>query len=205
MEGRSGGLGGRRSIEKGEWMDSDRKTPGDGWPPTLHGKRIGVYGMGAIGTRVARRMQGFETEIAYFSRSAKPGLPFERFQTLLKLAEWCDVLIACAPGGGETFHAIDAQVIRALGTRGFLVNVGRGSVVDSAALFDALEAGTLAGAGLDVWEEEPAVSDRMKATQNLVMTNHSAGLSPEAVEATTRMASVNLIRFFKGERPLNLI
>src|SRR5690606_31764169 len=126
-------------------------------PLPLHvsGKRLGILGMGAIGEKIADRAMAFRMPVAYHNRSARPSSPHEYFTTLTALAGWCDVLVCAAPGGAATRHLVNASVLEALGPGGFLVNIGRGSIVDTQALAAALACGSIAGAGLDVYESEP--------------------------------------------------
>jgi lactate dehydrogenase-like 2-hydroxyacid dehydrogenase len=119
------------------------------------GKRLGIFGMGRIGSTVARRASGFDMEVAYHNRRPVEGSPHQYLPSLLELARWADILVITAAGGEGTRHLVNAEVLAALGPQGFLVNVARGSVVDEAALADALESKRIAGAGLDVFEDEP--------------------------------------------------
>ncbi|RYF68746.1 MAG: 2-hydroxyacid dehydrogenase, partial [Comamonadaceae bacterium] len=112
------------------------------------------------------------------------GSPHRYFDSLKGLAEWSDVLVCAAPGGAETKHIVNAEVLDALGPQGFLVNIGRGSVVDTDALAAALRGGRIAGAGLDVYESEPRPPEQLIDIDNLILTPHLAGWSPEATEAS---------------------
>ena len=123
----------------------------------MSGARLGLVGMGRIGQAIAQRAAAFGMSIAYTARSARPGLPYRYFPSAAALAAESDFLVVITPGGAGTRKLIDAEVLAALGSNGILVNVARGSVVDEAALIDALERGVIAGAGLDVFENEPHV------------------------------------------------
>ncbi len=170
--------------------------------PTATGLRLGVLGLGEIGRRVARRAAGFDMPVAYHARSERPdaGLPY--LPSVLALAEWADVLVIAVPGGAATRHMVDAAVLAALGPRGFVVNVGRGSVVDTQALVAALRDGVIAGAGLDVVEGEPVVPEALRALRNVVFSPHIAGRSPAAVQATITLMLANLEAFFAGRAVL---
>jgi lactate dehydrogenase-like 2-hydroxyacid dehydrogenase len=146
-------------------LQADRFVRAGGWQehwrvetPTMTGKRLGMLGLGNIGSRIAQRAaRGFDMAIGYHTRAAVAGSPYRYFDSLIELATWADFLICAAPGGAGTRHLINAEVLAALGPHGYLVNVGRGTVVDTQALLAALRAQRIAGAGLDVLEGEPSV------------------------------------------------
>lgn len=179
------------SARRSEWRKVTR--------PSFANKRIGILGLGAVGMAIARRAQGFDMHVSYHSRSPRTDVDFHYCATPLALAAESDFLIVATPGGGGTRHLIDTAAIDALGHEGFLVNIARASVVDTAALLDALEHGRLAGAALDVFDDEPQVPDAFKTLNNVVLTPHVAGLSPEASEATVQMVVDNLLAFYAGE------
>lgn len=182
-----------RATRAGQWRQGAAPRP----IPT--GKRLGILGMGAIGERIARRAQGFEMPVTYHARTERPGLPWAYAPSVLALAEAVDHLVVAVPGGAATRHLVDAAVLRALGPQGILVNVGRGTVVDTAALVAALEAGELAGAALDVFEEEPAIPPALAAREDVVLTPHVAAWAPEAREATVALVRDSIGRFERGE------
>ncbi|AMM24167.1 2-hydroxyacid dehydrogenase [Variovorax sp. PAMC 28711] len=153
-------------------------------PPNVSGKRLGILGLGTIGQKIAKRASGFDMAVGYHNRSAKDGVPHRYFDSVKALAEWCDILVCAAPGGAATKHIVNAEVLDALGPQGFLVNIGRGSVVDTDALAAALRSGGIAGAGLDVYESEPKRPEQLIDIDNLVITPHLAGWSPEATAAS---------------------
>lgn len=167
-------------------------------PPNVSGKKLGIFGLGTIGQKIARRAAGFDLEIGYHNRSARPELPHRYFGSLLELAQWCDFLVCAAPGGPATRHAVDARVLDALGPQGFLVNIGRGSVVDTEALAAALREGRIAGAGLDVYESEPKPPAQLIGLDNLFITPHMAGWSPEATQASVNRFMANAEGHFAG-------
>ena len=167
--------------------------------PAAHGKRIGILGLGGIGRRIARRCTGFDMEIRYHNRRPVEDVAWTYLPTLEELCTWADIVVAALPGGLETRHMVDRAALNALGPTGFLVNVGRGSVVDTAALADALREGRLGGAGLDVIEGEPEVPASLRDLPNLVLTPHIAGRSPESMGATIAMVVANLTAFFAGD------
>ncbi|AUT48139.1 2-hydroxyacid dehydrogenase [Achromobacter sp. AONIH1] len=167
-------------------------------PPGISGKRLGILGMGAIGEKIATRAQGFGLRIGYHNRNPKPGSAHPYFDSLTAMAEWCDVLLCVAPGGASTRHLVNAELLRALGPRGYLLNLGRGSIVDTAALAAALSDGVIAGAGLDVYESEPEPPAELLALDNLLLTPHVGGWSPESEEAQFTIYLQNLEGHFSG-------
>ena len=165
----------------------------------LSKKKLGILGLGNIGQQIARRgVGGFEMSVGYHSRHPRHDSPFTYFDTPVALASWADFLIVATPGGAGTFHLVDATVLKALGPDGFLVNIARGSVVDTAALISALTNREIAGAALDVVEGEPDVPVEFANLNNLILTPHIAGRSPEAVTATLQLVIENLTAYFSG-------
>lgn len=187
-----------RHVHAGGWQDQWRVDT-----PTISGKRLGVLGMGTIGSKIAHRAaRGFDMEIGYHNRKAVAGSPYRYFDNLIELATWADFLVCAAPGGAGTRHLVNAEVLTALGPKGYLVNIGRGTVVDTAALIDALKTKRIAGAGLDVLEGEPSVPPvlpELLGFDNVVVTPHSAGRAPEARTAATAMVIANLNAYFAGK------
>lgn len=168
-------------------------------PPNVSGKRLGILGLGTIGQKIARRAQAFDMPVGYHNRRPKDGVDFTYFDSVLALAQWADVLLVATPGGAGTRHLVDAPVIAALGSQGYVVNIARGSVVDTAALAQALRTGALAGAGLDVYESEPLPPAELLDLDNVVLTPHVAGWSPEAVQTTVDLFLDNAHRHFAGQ------
>src|SRR4029450_8746296 len=168
-----------RSRRPGGWQEQSRVDP-----PTLPGKRLGILGLGNIGSRIAQRAaRGFDMEIGYHHRAAVAGSPYRHSASLIELATWADFLVCAAPGGAGTRHLVNADVLAALGPQGYLVNVGRGTVVDTQALIAALRAQRIAGAGLDVLEGEPSVPPilpELLQCDNVGVTPHVAGRAPES-------------------------
>ena len=166
--------------------------------PDVSHRRLGIVGFGAIGQRIARRAAGFEMQIGWHGRTRRDDTPYPWFDSVAALAAWCDFLVIATPGGPGTRHLVDARVLDALGPEGFLVNVARGSVVDTAALAEALRSGRLMGAGLDVYEGEPAPPAALIGLDNVLLTPHTAGTSPQAVAATLTRFLENATRHFAG-------
>jgi lactate dehydrogenase-like 2-hydroxyacid dehydrogenase len=187
-----------RHVHAGGWQDQWRVDT-----PTISCKRLGVLGLGTIGGKIAHRAaRGFDMEVGYHNRNAVSGSSYRYFDKLIELATWADLLVCAAPGGAATRHLVNADVLAALGPKGYLVNIGRGTVVDTAALIDALKSKRIAGAGLDVLEGEPAVPailPELLQFENVVVTPHCAGRAPEAQTAATAMILDNLNAHFAGK------
>ncbi len=165
----------------------------------MSGARLGVVGMGRIGQAIALRALAFGMSVGYTARSAKAGLPYTFHATPRELAAASDFLVVITPGGAATSKLIDAEVLRALGPDGYLVNVARGSVVDEAALIEALQAGTIAGAALDVFENEPQVPEALRALDNVVLVPHIGSATTQTRHAMAARALANLQAHFAGE------
>lgn len=166
--------------------------------PQATGLRVGLVGFGNIGQRIARRCAGFEMSVRYFSRNPVAGEEHRYVPDLLDLARQSEALIVSAPGGAATRHLIDAAVLTALGPEGILVNVGRGSTVDTGALMTFLRNGQLAGAGLDVFETEPVPLPEMVDEHRLVLSPHIGGQSPTASLRANLLLLDNLQAHFGG-------
>lgn len=165
------------------------------------GMRAGILGLGGIGRDIARRAAAFDMDIAWTGPRPKPDEAYEYVPDLVALAERSDVLFVSCIGGPETRHMVDAKVIEALGPDGILINVSRGSVVDEAALADALNADRLYGAGLDVFENEPEIHEGLKTTPRAVLHPHHASGTVETRNAMGNLVLDNLRAHFAG-RPL---
>ncbi|WP_171168896.1 D-glycerate dehydrogenase [Ruegeria sp. HKCCA0370] len=189
---------GERLVRAGQWQ---------GWHPTqmlghhVTGKRVGIVGMGRIGQAIARRCHfGFEMQVAYQSRSAKQlDFPAEFIPDLESLAASVDFLVLAVPGGAETRHLIDAQVLQAMNPSAILVNIARGEVVDEAALIAALQSGQIAGAGLDVYEFEPKVPRALCEMENVTLLPHLGTATEEVRSSMGHMALDNVAAFVAGE------
>jgi len=166
----------------------------------VSGARLGIVGLGRIGSTVAGRALGFEMSVRYHNRRPVPGAPWSYEPSLLALAAWADYLVVIAAGGAGTRHLINAEVLDALGPRGFLINVSRGSVVDEAALVSALVGKRIAGAGLDVFEKEPEVPAELLALDNVVLLPHIASATQETRQAMADRVADNLESFFREGR-----
>ncbi|MGY9039099.1 2-hydroxyacid dehydrogenase [Sulfitobacter sp. M13] len=195
---------GERLVRSGEWS---------GWEPSqllgmhLTGKTVGIVGMGRIGQAVARRCHyGFSMDVKYFSRSAKSvAYPAEHINDLKRLVAAVDVVVIAVPGGDDTQHLINADVLAAMQPHAYLINIARGNIVDEPALIKALQAGTIGGAGLDVYEFEPKVPQALRDMDNVVLLPHLGTSSREVRVDMWMMAVENLKAGVAGETPPNLV
>lgn len=187
------------ACRAGIWRDALPMTDG------VNGKRLGILGLGAIGEQLARRAAAFDMPVGYHNRSPKADSRHRYFDSVLELAQWCDCLVIAIPGGATTHHLIGAEVLDALGPQGYLVNVARGSVVDTAALGRALREKRIRAAALDVYESEPLPPTELLDLDNLTITPHVGGNSPQALEQSLSQFLDNIGRHFRGERLLTPI
>jgi lactate dehydrogenase-like 2-hydroxyacid dehydrogenase len=158
----------------------------------VSGARLGIVGLGRIGKAIAKRAAGFGMSIAYTARTEKADSGFTFYPSAAALADNVDFLVVITPGGAGTKHLINAEVLKALGPRGFLINVARGSVVDEQALIEALQNGDIAGAGLDVFANEPHVPQALWSMANVVLTPHMASATHETRRAMADLAFANM-------------
>ncbi len=186
-----------RYVRDGHWEEKRPLKPAR----SLRGKVVGIYGYGRIGQAVAKRLRAFGMEIRYFQRSEGPE-PGLRCASLVELAAVSDFLVLAAPGGAATRHAVNADVLDALGPEGTLVNIARGTVVDEGALVAALAEGRLGAAALDVFEDEPRVPSALRAMDNVVLTPHVGSFTVETRRAMAQLAVGNLEAYFAGRPPL---
>lgn len=195
---------GERLLRAGNWA---------GWHPTqllgLHvsGKTVGIIGMGRIGQAIARRCHyGFGMEVVYFNRSVKElAYPAQKTETLEELAALADIVVLAMPGGALTHHFVGADVFAAMKPTAHFINIARGDIVDEAALVGALQAGEIAGAGLDVYEFEPIVPEALRGLENVTLLPHMGTAALDVREGMGLMAFDNLKVFFAGETPPNCV
>lgn len=183
-----------RFVRRGDWQQGR-------FPVTtrVSGKRLGIVGLGRIGQAVARRAAGFNMDIAYNNRRPVDGVAWRHEPSLLALAEWADFLVLTVAASADTRHLINADVLTALGPKGLLVNVARGSVVDEAALIACLQNGSLGGAALDVFEDEPRVPEALLALDQVVLAPHMASGTFETRQAMADLMWANLRAGLAGE------
>ncbi len=163
----------------------------------LRGKLAGIVGLGRIGKAIAHRLEAHGMRIAYHGRS-KQDVSWEYVGSLTALAQAIDFLVVACPGGADTKHLINAEVLAALGVKGTLINIARGSVVDEAALITALQHGTIRGAGLDVFENEPQVPEALLQCENAVLLPHLGSGTHETRAEMARLVVENLAAHFSG-------
>lgn len=184
-------------VREGSW--SDRKpSPLMAPQPGNPGRKVGVYGMGEIGRKIASRVAAFECDVAYTNRTKYDDLPYRYEPDLAALVEWCDVLMIAVRAGKETHHIIDAEMLKKLGPNGTVVNISRGSVIDQVALIQALTDKTIAGAGLDVFETEPHAPDALTAFPQVVLTPHIGGHTQDSHVGMQNCVIANLDAFYAG-------
>ena len=195
MDVARGGTASDRYVRRGDW-----KTQGHFRLTTkVSGKRLGILGMGRIGRVIARRASGFDMDVRYHNRRALADVDYGYAATLKELAEWADFLVIASAGGAETRGLVSKEILEALGPDGFLINISRGTVVDEAALVDALLNKRIAGAGLDVFEKEPHVPEALLALDNVVLFPHLASNTHETRAAMALRVEENLEAFFAGK------
>jgi lactate dehydrogenase-like 2-hydroxyacid dehydrogenase len=184
-------------LRRGDWL----KAP---FPltTTLRGRKVGILALGRIGKAIAARLEGFGVEISYHGRAKQSDVSYPYHPTLIGMAKEVDVLLSVAPGGAATKHAINADVLKALGPEGILINVGRGSVVDEKALVHALASGAILSAGLDVFEDEPNVPQALIDMPHVVLLPHVGSASHHTRRLMGQLVVDNLVSWFSGKGPL---
>ncbi len=186
-------VAGDRFVRAGKW--SKGLLPNS---TRVGGKRIGIVGLGRIGTGVARRAEAFSLEVLYTGPRAKADAPWKFVPSVLELARAVDFLVLTCPGGPDTARIVNAEVLRALGPEGFLINIARASVLDQAALIAALQQGTIKGAALDVFDDEPNVPSELLALDNVIVEPHIASTTVETRAAIGELVKANVDAFFSG-------
>lgn len=182
-------------VRKGLWA-----TKGD-YPlgSKLGGKRIGIVGLGNIGFAVAKRLEAFRCSISYNSRKRKPHVSYPFYESVCELAANCDVLVICCELTDQTHHMINKEVLSALGKEGVIVNIGRGAIIHEKEMVQCLVQGEIAGAGLDVFENEPDVPLELFAMDNVVLSPHVAVFTPESFLDLRDLVVGNLEAFFSNK------
>ncbi|WP_333846304.1 2-hydroxyacid dehydrogenase [Limnohabitans sp.] len=181
-------------VRNGDWVDDMFALTHQ-----VSGARLGLVGMGRIGRAIAKRAAAFDMRIAYTSRQAKSDVSYTFYQTVTNLAANVDYLVVAVPGGDSTQNLIGHSVLQALGTKGYLINIARGSVVDQPELVQALKNKTIAGAALDVFWDEPIVDPELRRLPNVVLTPHIASATMETRQAMAALTLDNLQAFYEGK------
>jgi lactate dehydrogenase-like 2-hydroxyacid dehydrogenase len=169
---------------------------------SLRDRKVGFIGMGRIGQAIARRLEASRVPVVYHSRKPASGISYQHYPDLIEMAKAVDTLMVIVPGGASTAKMVNADVLKALGPRGVLINVARGSVVDEPALVAALKSGAILAAGLDVFANEPSVPNELKAMQNVVLLPHIGSASVVTRNAMDQLVVDNLKNWFAGKAPL---
>ena len=185
---------GDRYVREGKWLKGPMALT-----DSLQGRTAGIIGMGRIGRAIARRLEAFNVKIAYQGPRRKADLSWPHFTDPAALAKECDVLIAALPGGAATRGIVSRDVLEALGPQGYFVNIARGSVVDEVALLEALQRNRIAGAGLDVFVDEPRVPEAFFALENVVLQPHVASATHPTRKAMGQLVIDNLAAHFAGK------
>lgn len=179
-------------LRAGRWRSDGPAALTD----TTDGRTVGIVGLGRIGHAIADRLAVFNSKVVYHSRNPRD-VPYRYYSDPVAMARDCDVLIVAVPGGPDTQHLVDSDVLDALGPSGMLVNIARGSVVDEAALIAALQSGRLGAAGLDVFADEPNVPQALIEMENVTLLPHVGSATKETRKAMADLTCDNLLRFFR--------
>ncbi len=188
-----------RYLRDGRWT---KEGPYRLTPMTLRNRTVGIVGLGRIGLAIARRLDAMLVPVVYHNRSPRTDVKYRHYPDLRQMAAEVDTLIVVLPGGAGTRNAIDAEVLKALGPDGILINIGRGSVVDEPALIEALQKGTIFAAGLDVFAREPQVPAELLALPNAVLLPHVASASVPTRDAMGQLVVDNLTSWFSRGKPI---
>lgn len=190
-----------RRIPQGDSFVRSGKWPGGnmGLFTELTGKTVGILGLGRIGKEIAVRAQVMKMRVIYHGRRSQPSEPFAFYDNLTDMARDADWLVIIAPGGKGTERIVSRQVLEALGPKGMLVNVARGTIVDQPAMLDLLQSGGLGGAALDVFENEPSVPEAFFALDNVVLSPHQGSATSQTRDAMGALLVANLAAHFAGE------
>src|SRR5258707_54117 len=187
-----------RYLRSGLWMKQNFALS----VGSLRDRKVGMVGMGRIGQAIGRRLDASRVPVVYHSRNPAEGVSYKHYPDLIEMAKAVDTLVVIIPGGAATAKLINADVMKALGPRGVIINVARGSVIDEPALIAALKSGTILAAGLDVFANEPAVPDELRTMQNVVLLPHIGSASVVTRNAMDQLVVDNLKAWFAGEPPL---
>lgn len=179
-------------VRTGQWLKGDM-----GLSTRVAGRRYGIFGLGRIGQAIAKRLEGFDARISYTARNRRD-VAYDYHDSIEELAANCDVLIIAAAATAETRHIVNADVLKALGPQGVLVNVARGSLVDEKALVEALSSGMIGGAALDVFEDEPRVPEALFAFENVTLAPHIGSGTHQTRRAMADLVLANLDAHFAG-------
>lgn len=184
-------------VRVGKWLNGEFPLG-----VSLANKKIGIVGLGGIGAKVAKRCEAFEMDVVYFGPREKKEHSYKYYSDVVEMAADCDFLMLTCPGGEATANLIDANVLDALGPKGILINIARGSVVDEPALIAALQNGIIAAAGLDVYANEPHVPEEFISMDNVILLPHIGSATVETRQAMGQLVIDNILAHFDGKRLL---
>ena len=193
-----------------EFPQADRYLRAGKWPSahypltkaTLRNRTVGMVGMGRIGKAIAKRLEAFGVPVVYHSRNAQAGVAYKHYPKLVDMARDVDTLMIIVPGGASTQNMINAEVLKALGPNGIVINMARGSVIDEPALIEALKSRTIYSAGLDVFAKEPQVPQELMEMEHVVLFPHLGSASEATREAMDQLVVDNILAWASGKPPL---
>jgi len=192
---------GDRYIRAGKWLSEGRMAI----THRVSGRKLGILGMGHIGLEVARHAANFRMPVFYHNRTRRTDVDYTYVDSVVELARQVDVLVVATPGGDGTRRMVDRAVIEALGPEGVIVNIARGTVIDEAALVEAIIQGRLAGAGLDVFEDEPHVPAGLLDHPHVILQPHQGGATYEGIAAAVGILIENMKNHFAGRAVVNRV
>ncbi|MXV44871.1 2-hydroxyacid dehydrogenase [Saccharibacter sp. 17.LH.SD] len=195
----------KRHLNQNERYLRDGRWPKEGMPPLAHSlgsKKLGIAGFGRIGQAIARRALASDMDVAYFNTHQRPESPLAFFPDINKLAQWADILVISLAAGPSTANIVSQKTLEALGPQGVLINVARGSIVDEKALITALKEKKIAGAGLDVFQNEPDINPEFLTLANTVLQPHQASATVETRLKMGQNVVDNLLAHFSGKELL---
>ncbi|CAH8382464.1 unnamed protein product [Eruca vesicaria subsp. sativa] len=184
-----------RYVRSGKWVKSGDFQLGS----KLSGKRVGILGLGSIGSLIAKRLEPFGCIISYNSRRQKQSIPYLYYPDVVSLAANNDVIILCCALNDQTRHIVNREVMEALGKNGIIINVGRGGLIDEKEMVKCLVEGVIGGAGLDVFEKEPEVPEELFGLDNVVLSPHAAMETSGSLDNIAQLALSNLKAFFSNQ------
>jgi len=187
-----------RYLRAGKWLNKAYPLT----KATLRNRTVGMVGMGRIGKAIARRLEAFGVPVVYHSRNPQPGVSYKYYPKLIDMAHDVDTLLVIVPGGPSTQNMINAEVLKALGPNGILINMARGSVVDEPALIEALRNRTIYSAGLDVFAKEPHVPKELIEMDNIVLFPHLGSATEVTRAAMDQLVVDNILAWAAGKPPL---
>ena len=185
---------GDRYVREGKWLKGPMALT-----QSVQGRKVGIIGLGRIGKAIAKRCEAFNLKVAYTGRNKQAGVAYPHYADPVSLARDVDVIVVAAPGGDATRGLVNRAVLEALGPEGVIVNIARGSVIDEAAMIDALKSGKLGAAGLDVFDKEPSVPAELLALENVVVQPHVGSATHPTRTAMGQLVIDNLAAHFAGK------